>query len=319
MPLPPRFEQITGERRGAHSIRTAGDEEELRRAVLAGYPDRVAQRRDRQSSHFLLSTGTGAVLSNESGVRDADWIVALDVQASTRADDAESRIRVATAIEKEWLRPTATEVVYRIDERGAVKARALDRYDSLTLHERHHTPDPEHAAALLADAWLSRTFSDEDEQILRRMRFAGIDIDLATVIRTSAYGAKTLGDLRLVDALPHDVTLALERNAPSSLPVPSGRSVRLDYAADGSVTAAVKLQELFGLADTPRLGPRKEPVLFSLLAPNGRPVQLTRDLKSFWDRTYPEVRKELRGRYPKHPWPEDPWNAAATHRARPRR
>ena len=88
------------------------------------------------------------------------------------------------------------------------------------------------------------------------------------------------------------------------------------YEDDGRVTASVKLQELFGLADTPRIGSRREPVLLALLAPNGRPVQLTRDLRSFWDRTYPEVRKELRGRYPKHPWPDDPWNAPPTARAK---
>jgi ATP-dependent helicase HrpB len=76
----------------------------------------------------------------------------------------------------------------------------------------------------------------------------------------------------------------------------------------------VKLQELFGLAETPRIGPRREPVRFVLLAPNGRPVQITRDLRSFWDRTYPDVRKELRARYPKHPWPEDPWTATPTAR-----
>jgi ATP-dependent helicase HrpB len=80
------------------------------------------------------------------------------------------------------------------------------------------------------------------------------------------------------------------------------------------VSASVKLQELFGLAKTPRIGVHREPVLFALLAPNGRPVQLTRDLHSFWERTYPEVRRELRGRYPKHPWPEDPWRAVASHR-----
>ena len=100
--------------------------------------------------------------------------------------------------------------------------------------------------------------------------------------------------------------------------MPSGRTTRLEYQEDGSVSAAVKLQELFGLAETPRIGPPAEPVLLQLLAPNGRPVQTTRDLRSFWDRTYPEVRKELRGRYPKHPWPEDPWTATPTARAKPR-
>ena len=92
----------------------------------------------------------------------------------------------------------------------------------------------------------------------------------------------------------------------------------LEYADDGSLSASVKLQELFGLGETPRIGPRKEPVLLALLAPNGRPVQITRDLRSFWERTYPEVRKELRGRYPKHPWPEDPWTAPPTRRVKPR-
>jgi ATP-dependent helicase HrpB len=80
----------------------------------------------------------------------------------------------------------------------------------------------------------------------------------------------------------------------------------------------VKLQELFGLAESPRIGPRGQPVVFELLAPNGRPVQTTRDLRSFWDTTYQDVRKELRGRYPRHPWPDDPWTARPTARAKPR-
>jgi ATP-dependent helicase HrpB len=92
----------------------------------------------------------------------------------------------------------------------------------------------------------------------------------------------------------------------------------LTYHADGSVSAAVKLQELFGLAETPRIGPNAVPVRLELLAPNGRPVQVTQDLRSFWDRTYPDVRKELRGRYPKHPWPEDPWSSKPTARTQRR-
>ena len=100
--------------------------------------------------------------------------------------------------------------------------------------------------------------------------------------------------------------------------LPSGRGARLVYRDDGTVVASVKLQELFGLADSPRIGRSREPVVFELLAPNGRPVQTTRDLRSFWDRTYPEVRKELRARYPRHPWPEDPWTAVPTHRPKPR-
>ena len=87
---------------------------------------------------------------------------------------------------------------------------------------------------------------------------------------------------------------------------------------DGTVVAAAKLQELFGLAETPRIGARQQPVVFELLSPSGRPVQTTSDLRSFWQRTYPEVRKELRGRYPRHPWPDDPWTAEPTHRVKKR-
>jgi ATP-dependent helicase HrpB len=95
--------------------------------------------------------------------------------------------------------------------------------------------------------------------------------------------------------------------------------VPLEYREDGTVVASVKLQELFGTAESPRIGARQEPVTFALLAPNGRPVQMTRDLRSFWDSTYADVRKQLRGRYPKHPWPEDPWNAEPTARPKRRR
>jgi ATP-dependent helicase HrpB len=115
------------------------------------------------------------------------------------------------------------------------------------------------------------------------------------------------------------VRARLDRLAPERLPLPSGRAAALEYREDGSIVAAAKLQELFGLGETPRVGPRQVPVVFELLAPNGRPVQTTRDLRSFWERTYPEVRKELRGRYPRHPWPDDPWTAEPTHRPRKRR
>jgi len=110
----------------------------------------------------------------------------------------------------------------------------------------------------------------------------------------------------LARALPDATLRQLDRLAPETLRLPRGRTVRLEYRDDGAVVASIKLQEVFGLAESPRLGPRQEPVTFSLLAPNGRPVQTTKDLRSFWERTYAEVRKELRGRYPKHEWPEEP-------------
>jgi ATP-dependent helicase HrpB len=105
-----------------------------------------------------------------------------------------------------------------------------------------------------------------------------------------------------------------ERRGPETIPLPSGRTAKLEYRDDGTIVASVKLQELFGLAETPRIG--EVPVTFELLAPNGRPVQVTRDLRSFWNGAYQQVRKELRARYPKHPWPEDPWTAPPTHRTK---
>jgi ATP-dependent helicase HrpB len=152
------------------------------------------------------------------------------------------------------------------------------------------------------------------ERLVRRLRFATREIDFRVLVRDAAARAARLDEIDPAAVLPRSILSDLSRLAPDGLVVPSGSTVRLEYREDGSVSAAVKLQELFGLAETPRLGPRQEPVVFELLAPNGRPVQVTRDLRSFWARTYPEVRKELRARYPKHPWPEDPWTATPTKR-----
>jgi ATP-dependent helicase HrpB len=297
----------------------------------------VAQRRDAGSPRVRLSSGAGATLAPESGVIGGEFLVAIDVQAprerasggvrvsrgATRsapeAAPNDARIRLASLVDREWLTPTATGVEHRFDPAaGAVKAFEVDRYDALVLAERPVAADPERAAALLAEAWLARGPRDEDRDWLRRLRFAGRDVDLPAIVRRAAAGARTLDDIQLARALPPDVARALDREAPPTLVVPSGRTVALDYGDDGRVSAAVRIQELFGLAETPRIGRRGEPVLLALLAPNGRPVQMTRDLRSFWDRTYPDVRKELRGRYPKHPWPDDPWNAAPTRRTKPR-
>ena len=110
----------------------------------------------------------------------------------------------------------------------------------------------------------------------------------------------------------------LDESAPTALAVPSGRSIPLDYAAGEMPVLAVKLQELFGLATTPTVAAGRVAVLIHLLSPAGRPVQITRDLKGFWKTGYPLVKKELQGRYPKHPWPENPWDAVPTHRTKRR-
>jgi ATP-dependent helicase HrpB len=323
-----RIESVpTASRVRPHSVPTASPlrpssvpqwESDFRRALLAGYPDRVAQRREPGSPAVRLASGAGAVVGQESGVREGEFLVALDVDAPAgRADNA--RIRLASRVEREWLQPTAFEVVHRFDDdSGMVRAMRIERYDALILSEHPVAPDPEEAARLLMEAWLERGPRGADQQLLRRLRFAGESIDLTEIVRSAAHGARTIDDITVDRGLPARARRRLDRDAPEAIVVPSGRHARLEYQDDGTVSASVKLQELFGLAETPRVGPRREPVLLALLAPNGRPVQLTRDLRSFWDRTYPEVKKELRGRYPKHPWPEDPWNAQPTSRTKPR-
>ena len=291
------------------------DESHFRRAVFLGYPDRVARRRQSGSPRVLLASGHGAVLSAESGVRDGEFVVAVDVQAARRGEGAEARIRLASVVDREWLVPTRTETSHELD-RGAGRVRAIrrDYYGALVLSERPVEPVPEAAAALLREAYVERGLSEADEQLSRRLRFAGLLLDVQDLIARAAAGRTELSQIDLRGQLTWEERQRLDREAPERLAVPSGRTHPLEYHADGTVSASVKLQELFGLAETPRIGARQEPVLLLMLAPNGRPVQTTRDLRSFWERTYPEVRKELRGRYPRHPWPEDPWTATATAR-----
>jgi len=248
----------------------------VRRALLAGFPDRVAMRREPGSLRLLLSSGTGAVLARESGMHGGDFLVALDVSGG-----AESLVRIASVVEKEWLTPTHEDVVHTVRDDGTVRAAKRVWYDALLLKEFNVTPDPGEVARLTPK-------KQHSPELQRRLAFAGM----------------TEPDKRL------------DQLAPERIDLPSGRSARLDYQDDGSVTASVKLQELFGLADTPRVGPKKTPVTIALLSPAGRPVQVTRDLRSFWNGAYKEVRKELRARYPKHPWPEDPWSATPTHRTK---
>ena len=290
----------------------------MERAVLSGYPDRVARRREPGSAKFLLASGTGATLSADSGVRDAEFIVALDVSDGTgRLQTSEPVIRIASQIEPEWLTPTSSEIVHRFDTaNGRVRAARVDRYDAIVLAEHPVAADPEIAAGLLAAVWLERGPRDEHQQLLRRIAFAGLDVSIADLARDAAYGARSIDEIDIARVLPASLARDLDRAAPARLTVPSGRSHPLEYHEDGSVSAAVKLQELFGLAETPRIGKHRAPVRLALLAPNGRPVQVTQDLRSFWERTYQDVRKELRGRYPRHPWPEDPWTAAPTARTK---
>ena len=323
--VPPHVQQVAIRMPGAGSGISDVSEADFRRAVLAGYPDRVAQRREVGSTDLLLASGTGATLAPESGVRDGEFMVALDVRHPQSSPQSPARslqfaaVRIASRVEREWLQPTSSDVVHRFDkESGKVRAVAVDRYDALVLAERPAPVDPDIAAQLVAAAWLARGPRDHEMRLLRRLRFAGQAADVDAMIRVAAYGVRSLDEVRIERALTPEAVRSLDRDAPESIAVPSGRHAMLEYHEDGSVSASVKLQELFGLAETPRVGRQREAIVLALLAPNGRPVQVTRDLRSFWDRTYPDVRKELRGRYPKHPWPEDPWTAPPTARTKRR-
>jgi ATP-dependent helicase HrpB len=294
------------------------DESQLRCALLSGYPDRVARRRD--GDRVTLATGHGAVVGRESGVRDGDWLIALDVTSGRTSATTQAIVRMASRIEPEWLAPTRSELHHEIDPvLGSVKAIERDWYDEVVLKEHPVAPADDVRARLLAAGWIERGPDEESARLLRRITFTGAAVDVAALVAMTAGSARRIDDITLSeDQLPWELRQKLNAAAPDRLTVPSGREMTIDYRDDGSVSVSVKLQELFGLGDTPRLGPNRTPITFNLLAPNGRPVQTTQDLRSFWERTYPEVRKELRGRYPRHPWPEDPWNAPATHRTKKR-
>ena len=315
-------------------------------AIFSGYPDRVARRRAPGSPKFLLASGHGAVLGPESGVRDAEFIVAVDVRqapafakatARQAMEPREATIRMASAIDPAWLSHGehgtfshgmhgfhGSRIVHEFDAAsGRVRATEREYYGEIVLVERQAQVNPEAAARLLADAYRARGWSEADTQLIRRLRFAELEVDLDALLAAAAMGCRTIDEIDLRARLRQGFGGArrqpdLDRLAPETLIVPSGRTTRLQYQEDGAVVASVKLQELFGLAESPRLGPRRQPVVFELLAPNGRPVQTTRDLRSFWDTTYQEVRKELGRRYPRHPWPEDPWTARPTARTKPR-
>jgi ATP-dependent helicase HrpB len=260
--------------------------------------------------------------------------------ASSAADEA--MIVMASRVEPEWIVPTSREVVHEFDAAaGKVRAARIERYGALVLSSHAVAVDATAAAPIYARIWRARERTPREQELLARLKFAaggtgakgargsepfstvlaqlGTEVSDETSVPDWAFSVENGSDpLAPLASLPPDIVRRLEQAAPSTLRVPSGRDRPLSYRDDGSVVASVKLQEVFGLADSPRIGAQQVPVTFELLAPNGRPVQVTRDLKSFWTRGYLDVRKELRGRYPKHPWPDDPWTATPTARAKRR-
>jgi ATP-dependent helicase HrpB len=325
-----------------HLIRLVGaddaatpDPEVLLRCVLAGFPDRVARRRARGSPRAVMVGGTGVVLAEPSVVREAELFVAVDVDAGPRQPRAEARVTLASAVRREWLErlfPTAVQTMRDLAfdvDRQRVVARTRYLYRDLVLDESISTEvdgaaaGPVLAAALRDDPHVV-SGDAAVAAVLERLRFlrrwvpeldlpADLDALVAAAALDCCAGCASLADLRARDvagALCERLTpvqrAALARDAPAAIELPSGRRANIRYVADGAPVVAARIQELFGLGTTPRLGRGRAPLVIELLAPNLRAVQVTDDLTSFWRTVYGELRRRLRARYPKHDWPEDP-------------
>lgn len=315
--------------------------------LLHAFPDRVARRDDNQPLRYTLANGRGARLHENTALLGEPWLVALDLRYEAR----DSLILAAApfdprVLERDYAAQFRRERALRWnDERQAIEAFEEQRYAAIVLSRRSVPVQPEDAlpallAAIRAKGLDALPWSENARRLRARMQAVrewmpelGLpDVgDQALLDSLETWLAPYLGGKRRFDALSaeelsqalstlfdYEQRRALDAYAPESLVVPSGMSRRIEYAAGEPPVLAVKLQELFGLADTPRVGNGRIPVTLHLLSPAGRPIQVTQDLKGFWERTYPEVKKELKGRYPRHPWPDDPWSATPTHRAKPR-
>ena len=315
--------------------------------LLHAFPDRVARRDDSNPLRYTLANGRGARLHENTALLGEPWLVALDLRYEAR----DSLILAAApfdprVLERDYPGQFRRERALRWnDERNAVEAFEEQRYAAIVLSRRSVPVQPEDALPALISAIRAKgldtlPWSENARRLRARMQALrewmpelGLpDVsDQALLDSLESWLAPYLDGKRRFDALSaeelsqalgslfdYEQRRALDAHAPESLTVPSGMSRRIEYTAGEPPVLAVKLQELFGLADTPRVGNGRVPVTLHLLSPAGRPIQVTQDLKGFWERTYPEVKKELKGRYPRHPWPDDPWGATPTHRAKPR-
>ncbi|MDT9681449.1 ATP-dependent helicase C-terminal domain-containing protein [Streptomyces sp. TRM76323] len=313
--------------------------------VALAFPERVA--RARGGGSFLMVAGTGAEVGGGSGLRSADWLAVA--VADRPAHSASARVRLAAVCDEDTARLAAGHLLVAGDEvrwqDGDVVARAVERLGAVDLAVR---PLGDAAPGLVREALLEGLrregpgllrWSREAVRLRERLAFLHRVVgapwpdvsDGALVARAGEWlepelsAARRRAGLARIDAgealrrlLPwaSGDAARLDELAPERIEVPSGSRVRVEYG-DGQPVLAVKLQEMFGLARTPRVA--GVPVLVHLLSPAGRPAAVTADLESFWRDGYRAVRAELRGRYPKHPWPEDPSAAPPTRRTNPRR
>ncbi len=308
------------------------------------YPDRIG--RSRENGKYLLSGGRGAALPGDSPPAGAEWIAAADVEDA----GAEARIRLAAPVSLADLLQHFPEAV--TEERTvswdagvkAVRARVRRKLGALLLEERPLASPPAEAvtAALLegvravgleALPWSKAARQYQERAVfLRRSDPSWPDLSdealaaaLEDWLAPSAEGMRSLADLQRLDLKSALETLLtweqrreMDRLAPTHWTVPSGSRLPIDYSDPDAPALDVRLQEMFGQSDTPRIAGGRVPLTLRLLSPAQRPVQVTRDLASFWQGAYFEVRKDLRGRYPKHYWPDNPLEAPATRRAKPR-
>jgi ATP-dependent helicase HrpB len=310
-------------------------DEAVLRSLLEAFPDRVARRRNPGGRRGVMVGGRGVSLAPSSGVTEPELFVCVDVDASK----TESLVRQASAVQRDWLPPALVNAVIEVtfdSQTERVTARRRVRYEDLLLEATPASPpDEAEVARVLCDAAaerLERVLPPGDSAaglFLLRVRCLrewmpelGLppfdDAGLRELLPWLCPGKRSFEELRKADwlaalqgRLTHQQVQAVEREAPERLAVPSGSRIALKYEPGRPPVLAVRIQEVFGLRDTPRVAGGRVAVLLHLLAPNYRPQQVTDDLASFWANTYPVVRKELRARYPKHAWPDDPLSAPA--------
>ncbi|MGV3590583.1 MAG: ATP-dependent helicase HrpB [Gammaproteobacteria bacterium] len=324
------------------SARTLGD------VLLHAYPDRIARQHPADRYRYQLSNGRSARLADDSRLIGEPWLVISEL----RHENKDSLVLRAAPLDESRLREEFPERfveqdIVRWDEQSrALVARRETRYEQIVLASKPAgKADAEQAAQALSDAvanygLASLPWSDALQQWRTRVNCLREwmpelklpDLSDAALLATRAEWLKpafvgktrldTLSESELASALKAlldwNQQQLVDTHAPARISVPSGLERAIEYHEGAAPVLAVKLQELFGLGETPRIANGRVPLTLHLLSPGGKPLQITQDLKSFWERTYPEVKKEMKGRYPRHPWPDDPWSATATHRAKPR-
>jgi len=312
------------------------------RALLAGYPDRVARRRKDNPGRAVLVDGRGVRLGPESGVREGELLVCVELAAGTRGRHTEALVRQAARVEADWLDPGLVEErsVIQFDDSVERVVSTVDTvYCDLVISSKPMVnPDRTEVSAVLAKAAAAEPeraldlLDSEYVSLVARLELLrpGTTADswpawgpnqLTDQLDALCANKRSFSETRKVKLssyvrgrLPYEVTSRLDREAPTRYTFPNGSSVAIKYSLDGPPVLAGRIQQFFGVSETPTIARGRVKLLLHLLAPNMRPQQVTDDLTSFWDRTYSEVRKELRRRYPKHDWPEDPRTAVIRRR-----